>query len=378
MNEVTEIENAEASAALKELQSAYRNEKLRAAQRMIHIACGIASTVNFLFLVADLLLVQNQSVRLVIACIRYLFSIVLILMIRTLQNTQSETLFSTLVTILEAVSYSIFLLVFWLYHTPDFMIQTLGLILFLLTLFIIPNRNMNRLALSVAGAAAFFILSHFRIGSIPVNDFLSAITYTALMIFLCAATVFSRDRQAFREFAVKSQLEQTSSTDYLTNVATRVRLESEAKRWMGFCRRQGLPLSIAFVDIDDLKKINDKYGHPAGDDVLKNVAQFIQSQLRNSDTIARWGGDEFVLLLPNVSLQNAVSLLERIQKAIEEIRFEHIGSASFSCGVVEMGPESNYQDMIVEADALMYRSKRNGKGGISSRETQVKDSGESD
>ena len=93
MSEVTETEKAQASAALKEQLSAYRNEKLHAAQRMVHILCGIASTVNFLFLVADLLMVQTQSVRLVIACVRYLFSIVLILMIRTLQNTRSEALF---------------------------------------------------------------------------------------------------------------------------------------------------------------------------------------------------------------------------------------------------------------------------------------------
>jgi len=373
MREVNKNGNIEASAELNELQSAYRKEKLRAAQRMIHIVCGIASTGNFLFLVADLALVQDQTVRLVIALVRYMFSIVLILMIRTLQNTKSESIFSTLVTLLETASYAIFLLVFWLYSTPHFMIQTLGLILFVLLLFIIPNRNWNRLALSIAGSVAFFLVAYFKIPSIPLNDLVAAITYAALTIGICAVTAFSIERHMFREFVVKSRLEQTSSTDYLTNVATRIRLEMEAERWIAFCRRQGLPLCVAFVDIDNLKKINDTFGHAAGDEVLKHIAQFIQSQLRGSDTIARWGGDEFVLLLPNVSLENAVALLERIQKTSMQIRFDHAGPVSFSSGVVEMGPDSTYLDMVAEADAQMYRSKNDGKAGVSCPETRTAD-----
>ena len=371
MREVNKSDNIEASAELSELQSAYRKEKLRAAQRMIHIVCGIASTGNFLFLVADLALVQDQTIRLVMALVRYVFSIVLILMIRTLQNTKSESLFSALVTLLEAASYAIFLLVFWLYSTPHFMIQTLGLILFVLLLFIIPNRNWNRLVLSIASTVVFFLIAHLKIPSIPMNDLVAAITYASLTIGICAVTAFSTERHMFREFVIKSRLEQTSSTDYLTNVATRIRLEMEAERWIAFCRRQGLPLCVAFVDIDKLKKVNDAYGHAAGDEVLKNIAQFIQSQLRSSDTIARWGGDEFVLLLPNVSLENAVTLLERIQKTSMQIRFAHGGPVSFSSGVVEMGPDSTYLDMVAQADAHMYRSKNDSKIAVSCPEMKI-------
>ena len=91
----------------------------------------------------------------------------------------------------------------------------------------------------------------------------------------------------------------------------------------------------------------------------------MKKQLRNSDTIARWGGDEFVLLLPNVSLQNAVLLLDRVKNAVNQLTIEGNVSLSCSFGVVQMGPESTYAEMLSQADALMYRAKQSGKGRIS-------------
>jgi len=134
---------------------------------------------------------------------------------------------------------------------------------------------------------------------------------------------------------------------------------------MSFCRRQGLPLCLVFVDLDDLKRINDRYGHVMGDIALKEVAALMKKQLRNSDTIARWGGDEFVLLLPNVTLQNAVLLLDRVKAAVNQLTIEGSVPVSCSFGVVQMGPESTYAEMLSQADALMYRAKKNGKGRIS-------------
>ncbi|MPM79746.1 putative diguanylate cyclase DgcC [bioreactor metagenome] len=186
--------------------------------------------------------------------------------------------------------------------------------------------------------------------------------YAALTILLCSITVFSKDRYAFREYTTKLRLEQASSTDFLTNAATRARLEDEAHRWMSFCRRQGLPLCLVFADVDNLKYINDHFGHTMGDVVLKQLAELMKKQLRNSDTIARWGGDEFVILLPNVSLETALLLLERVKLAVSQIDLHSGAVVSCSYGVVEMGPESTYQQMLSDADTQMYRAKRAGKG----------------
>ena len=347
--------------SLKQAQRAYFETVLRNAQRNIHVYIAIASVVTFLFLVCDLIYIQGQTARLTIAIARYTFSIFLIIMTRVLQNVRSFAAFSAIITALEAASIVLYLYAFWLYESPHFMIQSMGLIYSILVFFIVPNRKWNMLVLSVSGLVAYFVFSLFSYQTLNYNEFFAAILYAGLTIMLCAITVFTREKTAFQEFVTKARLEQASSTDFLTNASTRARLEGEAQRWMSFCRRQGLPLCLVFADVDNLKYINDHFGHAAGDVVLKQMADLMKKQLRSSDTIARWGGDEFVILLPNVSLKNAMMLLDRVKQAVSQIDLHSGVVISCSYGVVEMGSESTYQQMISEADARMYRAKRAGK-----------------
>lgn len=352
-------------AERKKANSAYEATRLSAAQKSIHVFAVVASVSNFLFLVSDLMFIQDQTARLISAVLRYVYSIVLILMIRKLQRMQSFRVFAATVTVLEAAGVLLFFVILILYVSPDFMIQTMGIITAILVIFTVPNRSGNMLALSISSYVAFFTYSYFLMTDVALNDFCAAAVYTALVIVICGTNTIGTDHHARQEYSERSRLEKTSTRDYLTNTATRERLEEEARRWMSFCRRQGLPLCLVFVDLDDLKRINDRYGHVMGDNALKEVAALMKKQLRNSDTIARWGGDEFVLLLPNVSLQNAVLLLDRVKNAVNQLTIEGNVSLSCSFGVVQMGPESTYAEMLSQADALMYRAKQNGKGRIS-------------
>ncbi len=359
----------ETNEVRKQTQAAYEADKLRAAQRNIHVFASIASVVNLLLIISDLIFIQGRPERLMVAIARYTFSILLIFMIRVLQKARTYASFTTIVTVLEATSAALYFFVLRLYESPDFMIQSMGLIALILVIFIVPNRSGNILALSISGAAVFFAFTYFWIQNRTLNELIAAMTYMVLTILLCSVAAFGNERNAYRDFSEKTRLKQTSSIDFLTSAVTRARLEEEARRWMSFCRRQGLPLCLVFADVDNLKRINDRYGHAAGDMVLKNLTGLMQSQLRSSDTIARWGGDEFVLLLPNVSLQNALFLLDRVKESVMRAEFENIGTISCSFGVVEMGPDSTYQELLAEADTMMYKAKKNGKGRISYRET---------
>jgi len=359
------------AAERKKSRSAYEATKLSAAQKNIHVFVVIASVSNFLFLVCDLFFIQGQTERLIVAVLRYIFSILLIFMIQKLQRMKTFAGFSAAVTILEAIGVVLFFYILFLYDAPDFMIQSLGVILAILVIFIVPNRCEYMLALSIASTIAFYAVWYFLLEQVELSDLIAAVFYSLLSIIICAARCIGTDRNAQQEFDKRALLEQASTRDYLTNAATRERLEEEARRWMSFCRRQGLPLCLVFVDLDDLKRINDRYGHVMGDIALKEVAALMKKQLRNSDTIARWGGDEFVLLLPNVTLQNAVLLLDRVKAAVNRLTIEGSVTVSCSFGVVQMGPESTYAEMLSQADALMYRAKKNGKGRICIPDAEV-------
>lgn len=355
----------------KQSRIQYEATKLSAAQRNIHIYAQIASIGNFVFLICDMMFIQEQGERLVVAITRYCFSILLILMVRTLQRVKTFSRFSAIVTCMEAASILLYLYVLWLYQSPDFMIQSMGMIITVLLISIVPNRNVNALILAITATIAYFAEYYFLIEHVPLNSLLVCVVYVALTIFICSMKTFGTERYEQREFSAKKTLQETSAKDYLTSAATRARLEEEAYRWMNFCRRQSLPLCLVFVDVDNLKNINDSYGHAMGDIVLKQIAAVMRAQLRNSDTIARWGGDEFVLLLPNVTLQNAVLLLDRVKNAINALTLDEGASVSCSFGVVQMRTDSTYQEMLAQADTMMYRSKKNGKGRIAYQDDAI-------
>ena len=338
--------------------------KLDASQRSIHVFSGIASVSNFLFLLCDLFFIVDRTEQLIVGILRYCFSILLILLIRKLQRIKTFAAFSALVSVLEVFAILLYFFVFQFYEAPNFMIQSMGMLLTILLIFLVPNRWENMLVLSVIASSTFFLFAHFHMKNILPREFIAGIFYATLSILLCAVKSIGTDRYAQREFATKTRLEQSSARDFLTNAATRERLEEEARRWMNFCRRQGLPLCLVFADVDDLKQINDRYGHAMGDMALREVATVMRSQLRNSDTIARWGGDEFVLLLPNVTLPNAVLLLDRVRMAVSQLKLQNGIAVSCSFGLVQMGAESDYTQLLSAADAMMYRAKVGGKGKV--------------
>jgi len=355
----------QAAAERKQARATFEATKLDAAQKCIHVFAGIVSIGNFLFLVCDMYFIHGQVQRLIVGVSRYCFSVLLILLVRKLQHIRSFGAFSTVVTVLEALEIVLFFSVLWMYDSPNFMIQSVGMILTVLVIFTVPNRSSNMLVLSVSASTAFFLVTYFIIDAIEPREYIAAVVFTLLAIIICAVKTIGNNRYAQQEFFERSRLELTSTRDYLTHAATRERLEEEARRWMNFCRRQGLPLCLVFVDVDDLKRINDRYGHAMGDAALKEIANLMHTQLRNSDTIARWGGDEFVLLLPNVTLQNALLLLDRVKCAVNSLTLDGGVRVSCSFGVVQMGAQSTYTELLAEADAMMYRAKNSGKGKIS-------------
>jgi diguanylate cyclase (GGDEF)-like protein len=161
-------------------------------------------------------------------------------------------------------------------------------------------------------------------------------------------------------------LAELSETDTLTRLLnTRgfvPRLHGEFKR----SKRYGQPLTLLFLDLDGLKDINDRFGHRAGSDVLRQVARVIRSELRETDIGARWGGDEFTVLAPNTPEAAAVCLAERIRVRITELEAPRPLTASIGVATLNATDESliDPSDLIRTADWAMYQAKKNGKNAV--------------
>ena len=158
-----------------------------------------------------------------------------------------------------------------------------------------------------------------------------------------------------------------AQTDPLTHLPNRYsyneRLTQEYNRW----RRYRSPLSLVICDIDLFKKINDSYGHAAGDEVLRCVANFLQSGLRESDFVARFGGEEFVILLPETSLVDATKAMNKLRLGIKELSVEydeHKMSTAMSFGISEFENSDTPKAVFSRADRALYRAKEKGRDQV--------------
>ena len=162
----------------------------------------------------------------------------------------------------------------------------------------------------------------------------------------------------------EQELKRTSVTDHLTQIYNRVKLTETLQDEINRSSRYQIPLSLIMFDIDHFKKVNDTYGHDAGDYVLVEVVQIVKRMIRETDFIARWGGEEFMLLLPSTTEEDAFCLAERIRRQIEEGTFEEIGKVTASFGVTEFVFNETEDEVTKRLDDALYRAKKNGRNRV--------------
>lgn len=177
--------------------------------------------------------------------------------------------------------------------------------------------------------------------------------------------------QANREISrLEGELETASELvrhDSLTGALNRKGLDEMLARETGRMQRRKSKLAIALLDVDDFKKLNDSYGHLTGDEVLKHLAQVIRETIRPQDSAGRYGGEEFLILLPDTGLEDGVSALRRVQRELTKRIFLHDNQKlliTFSAGVAELQPEEPVEHAIERADKAMYRAKKAGKNRV--------------
>ncbi len=160
--------------------------------------------------------------------------------------------------------------------------------------------------------------------------------------------------------------EQRASTDSLTGLPNRRAIQETIKRMVAHASRTVSPLSALMIDLDHFKHINDKHGHSRGDEVLAGVGAAIQATLRTSDFAGRWGGEEFLLLLPDTAVDGAVSVAEKVRKAISEIHVPDVDRRiSASIGIATIPDHAGDAEHLERsADRALYTAKRSGRDRV--------------
>jgi len=157
-------------------------------------------------------------------------------------------------------------------------------------------------------------------------------------------------------------------TDALTEIPNRRFYYERLLQEIARARRSASPLTLALVDLDLFKQINDEVGHRGGDQVLKFFSQFVRVNLRQEDIVCRIGGDEFAIILPDTSAEDAAAFFERIRSKLDQIEVSIDGRSrltlSFSCGLAAFKQEYLPEDLIEEADHSLYSAKARGRNRV--------------
>jgi diguanylate cyclase (GGDEF)-like protein len=155
-----------------------------------------------------------------------------------------------------------------------------------------------------------------------------------------------------------------ATTDPLTGLSNRLKFNQALAAEMSRSMRYETSLSLVLYDVDNFKAVNDAHGHQIGDKVLIQLSQFVPSLLRNTDLLARWGGEEFVILIPGSDGEMAYQAAEKLRNGIEQVKFDEIGTVTCSFGVAQYEDGDTAEALISRADDALYRAKLNGRNQV--------------
>jgi diguanylate cyclase (GGDEF)-like protein len=163
------------------------------------------------------------------------------------------------------------------------------------------------------------------------------------------------------------RIETLATTDDVTGLPNRRAVAQVLRDQMALSRRTGLPLALAFVDIDHFKQINDTYGHLAGDRALQHIADALRSGVREIDRVGRFGGEEFLIVMPSTSLEQAREPLERLRRGIAEFDGATIGldvKTTVTIGAAQYAPSETFEAFVRRADLALYLGKGAGRNRV--------------
>ena len=202
----------------------------------------------------------------------------------------------------------------------------------------------------------------------PLNDWIGEFLIALLFIFIIhIGNILNYNRhvkifmQEKKIMQMNRELKDMSETDQLTEIYNRRVVLEKIEEYAELSKRYQTPFSLAMVDIDHFKAINDNFGHNVGDVVLRQLADHVKSRLRSTDIFGRWGGEEFIILVPNDAGDGAYMLVESLRKHTEEFAFATVGKVTFSAGISVYKEGDSDIDLIKKADDALYKAKKSGR-----------------
>jgi diguanylate cyclase (GGDEF)-like protein len=226
------------------------------------------------------------------------------------------------------------------------------------------RQGFGSLVVAIAVLATFLVFPSRLPDYIPTSELVNIKALVVALSLGLIGVVTTIATYRIRLDRLLKHISQEARIDEMTNISNRRHgnelLELELERSL----RLHHPLSVILFDIDHFKAVNDRFGHQVGDAVLVDIAKLARANLRKFDTLVRWGGEEFLILLPEATTADAVQIAERLRLRIADHDFAHLQPLTISAGVAGVIDGDNSQSLMARADALLYRTKETGRNKI--------------
>jgi diguanylate cyclase (GGDEF)-like protein/hemerythrin-like metal-binding protein len=211
-----------------------------------------------------------------------------------------------------------------------------------------------------------------RLLGILITLLLSLVIVASFLILQRQLGTESRLAQKQKEAEGRArEMARRADTDALTGIANRQGFNEVMAREFARARRFHQPLAMVILDLDHFKRVNDRYGHPVGDQVLAGTARMLSTRIRESDFVARWGGEEFAVVASMTDAAGAARLAEKLRALLEVTHLGPVGAMTASFGVAEMRPDDTVESMVRRADESLYQAKTGGRNQVRCAEAWV-------
>lgn len=266
--------------------------------------------------------------------------------------------FFAIVTAGEFFAIKIMIMVALTHTNPNVLIQSLGMISLIGIIFSMPNIWKIKLIMVISLFISFFVSIWFSAAPSGSDDFAPAVVFAVFLTLILGLYSFNTEKYYRHEFLEKERAQAECSTDFLTQSKTRSYFYAEGSKLLELCKRKASPCAVAFFDVNQMKFINDTYGHDSGDLVLKTFSKIVSENIRGHDMFARLGGDEFALFLPFTDWSEASGLIARLSEQIALNLVVKGHNITCSVGLAVSGANSTLESLLQEADKNMYADKK--------------------
>lgn len=342
----------------KSMEDEYLADSLtRSTKLTAYIALVFGSTLG-LFLVHSYITERNTPLFAAVAPLRLGFILVSLLLFLLAKTITKPKHLRVMITFYQAIMAIVYLLTLKQYDSLNFF-SVLGLMVITLAIYLLPNKITISQIISLVFTVAFFASPSQKLEGLTAPQFFRIIAYQTILLTYCNINYCWTETTKRKAFLANRELLDLSSKDPLTGAYNRKKFDDALDEWLHYSKTYGSSFALIMFDIDNFKEINDHHGHIVGDSVLQNLADVVREYIRETDVFARWGGDEFAILLPHTDLRRAQEVAERIRQAINSNASLQEITCSF--GVAASRENDTKQSLLRRADDLLLQAKTAGK-----------------